>query len=41
MRGLANMRVDQVLDPLTQRVIAIHLRINFQEQERTIWLDGR
>jgi len=41
MRGLANMRVDQVLDPLTQRVIAIHLRMNFQEQERTIWLDGR
>jgi hypothetical protein len=26
---------------LTQRVIAIHLRMNFQEQERTIWLDGR
>jgi hypothetical protein len=41
MRGLANMRVEQVLDPLTQRVLAIHLRMNFQEQERTIWLDGR
>jgi hypothetical protein len=41
MRGLANMRVDEVLDPLTQRVIAIHLRMNFQEMERTIWLDGR
>jgi len=41
MRGLANMRVDEVLDPLTQRVVAIHLRMNFQEQERTIWLDGR
>jgi hypothetical protein len=41
MRGLANMRVDQVLDPLTQRVVAIRLRMNFQEMERTIWLDGR
>jgi hypothetical protein len=41
MRGLANMRVDQVLDPLTQRLIAIELRMNFQEMERTIWLDGR
>src|SRR5687768_17275262 len=41
MRGLANMRVEQVLDPLTQRVRGIHLRMNFQEQERTIWLDGR
>jgi hypothetical protein len=41
MRGLANMRVDQELDPLTQRVIAIHLRMNFQEMQRTIWLDDR
>ena len=31
MRGLANMRVDAILDPLTQRVTAIHLRMNFQE----------
>jgi hypothetical protein len=41
MRGLANMRVDEVIEPLTQRVVAIHLRMNFQEMERTIWLDGR
>jgi hypothetical protein len=41
MRGLANMRVDQLLDPLTQRVVAIHTRMNFQEMERTIYLDGR
>jgi hypothetical protein len=41
MRGLANMRVEQILDPLTQRVLGVHLRMNFQEQERTIWLDGR
>jgi hypothetical protein len=41
MRGLANMRVDNILDPMTQQVIAIHTRMNFQEMERTIWLDGR
>ena len=41
MRGLSNMRVDQILDPLTQKVVAIHLRMNFQEMERTIYLDGR
>jgi hypothetical protein len=41
MRGLANMRVDNLLDPATQQVIAIHTRMNFQEMERTIWLDGR
>jgi hypothetical protein len=41
MRGLANMRVDEVRDPETQKVIGIHMRMNFQEMERTIWLDGR
>ncbi len=41
MRGLANMRVDVIRDPVTQRVMAFHTRINFQEMERTIWLDGR
>lgn len=41
MRGLANMRVDAVRDPVTQRLLAFHTRINFQEMERTIWLDGR
>jgi len=41
MRGLANMRVDSIIDPETQRLIAIHTRMNFQEMERTIWLDGR
>src|SRR5205823_6202779 len=41
MRGLSNMRIDNILDPVTQRVIAIHTRMSFQEMERTIWLDGR
>ena len=41
MRGLANMRVDNIIDPDTQRLVGIHTRMNFQEMERTIWLDGR
>jgi hypothetical protein len=41
MRGLANMRVDAVRDPVTNRLVAYHLRMNFQEMERTIWLDNR
>lgn len=41
MRGLSNMRVDNILDSDTQRLVAIHTRMNFQEMERTIWLDGR
>ena len=41
MRGLANMQIDRILDPATQRPVAFHTRMNFQEMERTIWLDGR
>jgi hypothetical protein len=41
MRGLANMRVDEIRDPSTERVIGIRTRMNFQEQTRYIWLDGR
>ena len=41
MRGLSNMRIDPIVDPTTQRLVAIHTRMNFQEMERTIWLDGR
>jgi hypothetical protein len=41
MRGLANMRVDPILDPVSQRLVAWHTRMNFQEMERTIWMDGR
>ena len=41
MRGLANLRVDTIRDPVTQRIVAFHTRMNFQEMERTIWLDGR
>ena len=41
MRGLSNMRVEQVLDPFSQRLVAIKTRMNFQDMQRTIWLDGR
>jgi len=41
MRGLSNMRIDAVIDPVTQRLVAWHTRMGFQEMERTIWLDGR
>jgi hypothetical protein len=41
MRGLANLRIDPILDPVTQRLVALHTRMNFQEMERTIYLDGR
>jgi hypothetical protein len=41
MRGLSNMRIDAVVDPVTQQQVAWRTRMNFQEMERTIWLDGR
>ena len=41
MRGLSNMRIDAILDPVTQRLTAWHTRMGFQEMERTIWMDGR
>jgi hypothetical protein len=41
MRGLSNMRIDAVLDPVTQQLAAWHTRMGFQEMERTIWMDGR
>jgi len=41
MRGLSNMRIDAILDPVTQQLVAWHTRMGFQEMERTIWMDGR
>jgi hypothetical protein len=41
MRGLSNMRIEAVIDPVTQQQLAWRTRMNFQEMERTIWLDGR
>jgi len=41
LRGLSNMRIDAIRDPLTQRLTGFHTRMNFQEMERNIWLDER
>lgn len=41
MRGLSNMRVDAIVDLVTQRLVGWHTRMGFQEMERTIWMDGR
>ncbi len=41
MRGLAHMRVERVIDPRSQEVIAFKTRMGFHNMVRTIWLDGR
>jgi hypothetical protein len=41
MRGLSNMRILVEYDPVTQKAVAIHTRMGFQNMARTIWLDGR
>jgi hypothetical protein len=41
MRGLSNMRIEEILEPNSQQTKGLHLRMGFQEMERTIWLDGR
>lgn len=41
MRGLANMRITADLDPMSQRIVAFKTRMNFHDQARTIYLDGR
>jgi hypothetical protein len=40
MRGAANMRIDQEYDS-AENLLAIHTRMSFQEQARTIWMDSR
>jgi len=40
-RGPSNMRIQKVLDPVTQEVIAFTMYGTFRGQMRTIWLDGR
>ena len=41
MRGLSNMRIGAILDPVTQRWSPGTPACGFQEMERTIWMDGR
>ena len=40
-RGPSNMRVQQEIDPLTQRVVKITVHLQWMEQFREIWMDGR
>ena len=41
MRGPANLLFDEVVDPATNRVIALRISGLFGNADRTIWLDGR
>jgi glyoxylase-like metal-dependent hydrolase (beta-lactamase superfamily II) len=40
-RGPANLRIWKEIDTPTQVVIAFHTHVQWQAQERTIWMDGR
>ncbi len=40
-RGVGQMRIWEDRDPLTQRLIKINTHIQWQEQRREIWMDGR
>jgi glyoxylase-like metal-dependent hydrolase (beta-lactamase superfamily II) len=40
-RGPADLRIWRDVDPLTQRVVAYRTHVQWQAQERTIWMDGR
>jgi glyoxylase-like metal-dependent hydrolase (beta-lactamase superfamily II) len=40
-RGPADLRIWKEVDPLTQKVLAYHTHVQWQAQERSIWMDGR
>jgi glyoxylase-like metal-dependent hydrolase (beta-lactamase superfamily II) len=40
-RGPADLRIWKEIDTATQQVIAYHTHVQWQAQERTIWMDGR
>jgi hypothetical protein len=40
-RGIGSLRIWEDRDPMTQRVVKIHIHIEWQEQHREIWMDGR
>ncbi len=40
-RGPADLRIWKEVDNQTQQVIAYHTHVQWQAQERTIWMDGR
>jgi len=40
-RGVGNLRISTDLDPATLNVVKINTHIQWQEQRREIWMDGR
>ncbi|MGH9148121.1 MAG: hypothetical protein ACRD1Q_15525, partial [Vicinamibacterales bacterium] len=40
-RGVGNLRIWSDVDPTTQRMLRISTHIQWQEQHRDIWMDGR
>jgi hypothetical protein len=40
-RGIGQLRIWEERDPQTQRLISLHTFIQYQEQHREIWMDGR
>jgi glyoxylase-like metal-dependent hydrolase (beta-lactamase superfamily II) len=40
-RGVGNLRVDVDVDDATQRILKLNTHIQWQEQKREIWMDGR
>lgn len=41
LRGLSNLRVTEEYSPEDNHLLAIHTRMNFADESRTIWMDGR
>jgi glyoxylase-like metal-dependent hydrolase (beta-lactamase superfamily II) len=40
-RGVGNLRITTEVDEKTQAIVKIHTHIQWQEQKRDIWMDGR
>ena len=40
-RGVGNLRITQEINPANQAITKLHTHIQWQEQKRDIWLDGR
>ena len=40
-RAIGSLRITEEIDPVSQEVIAFHTYIEWMEQKRTIWMDGR
>jgi glyoxylase-like metal-dependent hydrolase (beta-lactamase superfamily II) len=40
-RGVGNLRITTTIDDATQRIVKLNTHIQWQEQRREIWMDGR